>query len=915
MRKLLVAALLCSMILVGIASGALPEASANQKSTYSIGDLGPADGYIAYVDEYDEYEWDYIEISPPKWSTPVYGYGAIRMLPYGKSAESLTNLPWTVGSGPGNTEKIINTLGRGWEIERISKNSSDCRASNCKVTIELKTAHGIQSFPTGIDTPILPIMCSGKLVTVIVNSGDLTVLGPKSFVFYDNVATRNVVSDINSNTGCKITYLALAADEANIGGSTDWFLPSLDEMSLIQKSLMTKKNIFDLYGDVYASSNFKNDTTVYMWGFNYKSDTARVGARLLVDIKYSYEPIFARTFKTAQPVLTKGFPKNCPAMWDPNLLVDVKKLEAGYAAGLLTGASERDKFEIVSSWVVQKSKDAKTYQDTGVSGKLLVENAQSLVSTRMQGMAENGNYFRYSITIERKDCPKAILFSNSATLKYTDTVTWRTGNIDIYIKEHPSLFPTFKELEQLKKSIIEIREWFTSFNAGTKSACYLPDGTYGVHIFPEGHLFGCEGDLSRNQFYPVSPKLVSYDAKTIRVTPLDFTSCEVDTDNRMANPGSEWVVIDWFGKPRGISSYFVSSKTTCVIGIFLYDSWGWQWLESISLNDKSITVKEKQRIAEIKAAAELKAKQEADAKAAAEKAAADGLLTPPPTDVSCSISTAGVICSNSITITRTWNVTGSPSLDWYFALLKPAQDPNLSSNYGTRALQKKSNPGQVTDSQEFSYEKLLTFAGNNPEASVLITAIIVNGDGKFWPAVGKGTYVVLKDVKSEIDKRAAEAKAAEAKAAEAKAIVDKAAAELKAKQEAEAKAIADKAAEANRREQTISVSPFISGPIPLSASGLLIKVSSTSNLSVFAYNSTDNVCEFANGLIKTKTSGRCVIAFSQEGNSEFKPATNFILDFGIVSAAKTTTITCVKGKLTKKVTAVKPVCPAGYKKK
>ena len=33
------------------------------------------------------------------------------------------------------------------------------------------------------------------------------------------------------------------------------------------------------------------------------------------------------------------------------------------------------------------------------------------------------------------------------------------------------------------------------------------------------------------------------------------------------------------------------------------------------------------------------------------------------------------------------------------------------------------------------------------------------------------------------------------------------------------------------------------------------------------------------------------------------------------AAAKTTTITCVKGKLTKKVTAVKPVCPAGYKVK
>jgi M6 family metalloprotease-like protein len=35
----------------------------------------------------------------------------------------------------------------------------------------------------------------------------------------------------------------------------------------------------------------------------------------------------------------------------------------------------------------------------------------------------------------------------------------------------------------------------------------------------------------------------------------------------------------------------------------------------------------------------------------------------------------------------------------------------------------------------------------------------------------------------------------------------------------------------------------------------------------------------------------------------------------IAAASKKTTITCVKGKLTKKVTAVKPVCPKGYKKK
>ena len=33
------------------------------------------------------------------------------------------------------------------------------------------------------------------------------------------------------------------------------------------------------------------------------------------------------------------------------------------------------------------------------------------------------------------------------------------------------------------------------------------------------------------------------------------------------------------------------------------------------------------------------------------------------------------------------------------------------------------------------------------------------------------------------------------------------------------------------------------------------------------------------------------------------------------AALKKTTITCIKGKLTKKVAAVKPLCPAGYKKK
>ena len=34
-----------------------------------------------------------------------------------------------------------------------------------------------------------------------------------------------------------------------------------------------------------------------------------------------------------------------------------------------------------------------------------------------------------------------------------------------------------------------------------------------------------------------------------------------------------------------------------------------------------------------------------------------------------------------------------------------------------------------------------------------------------------------------------------------------------------------------------------------------------------------------------------------------------------LASLKKTTITCIKGKVTRKVTAIKPKCPAGYKKK
>ena len=309
-----------------------------------------------------------------------------------------------------------------------------------------------------------------------------------------------------------------------------------------------------------------------------------------------------------------------------------------------------------------------------------------------------------------------------------------------------------------------------------------------------------------------------------------------------------------------------------------------------------------------------KAKQEADAKAAADKAAAEAKASNtaliPPGNVSCSLSSSGVNFGVSLTFTSGNVVIGNLTYDWDYALLIEGRDPTLVSSYSSRTFFRSTS----ANSLNLSYEELLTLASKNPASTVLVFASPKNSlpEVSVKNTSGKGCYVELNSVlknKLESEKNAADAKAiADKAAADAKAIADKAA--------ADAKAIADKAAaDANRREQLISVLPLRSGIVPLSSTGLPLKVNSTSNLSVFAYNSTNDVCEYQNGMIRTKKSGRCVIAFSQEGNSEFKPAGNLILDFTIAAVTKKTTITCIKGKLTKKVTSLAPQCPAGYKKK
>jgi hypothetical protein len=77
------------------------------------------------------------------------------------------------------------------------------------------------------------------------------------------------------------------------------------------------------------------------------------------------------------------------------------------------------------------------------------------------------------------------------------------------------------------------------------------------------------------------------------------------------------------------------------------------------------------------------------------------------------------------------------------------------------------------------------------------------------------------------------------------------------------------------------------------------------------------------GVLKTKEAGICNVTLNMDVAEKYWP-TKLTSSYKVVAEQKilekakppsATTITCVKGKLTKKVTAIKPKCPSGYKKK
>jgi predicted RNA-binding protein YlxR (DUF448 family) len=265
---------------------------------------------------------------------------------------------------------------------------------------------------------------------------------------------------------------------------------------------------------------------------------------------------------------------------------------------------------------------------------------------------------------------------------------------------------------------------------------------------------------------------------------------------------------------------------------------------------------------------------------------------------------------------------GNLTYDWDYALLNEGANPTFTSSYSTRKFFRNTTGNGLY----LSYEELLVLASGNTNATILIFASPKNevGLSTIKNSNGRGCYTDLPTVltnKIAVEKAQAEAKAAaelkakqeaEAKAAaelkakqeaEAKAAAElkakqeaeaKAAAELKAKQEAEAKAVADKViCDANRVQ--------------------LLDVQASLLNAIKSYPKSATALNDTRMRLQTALSANCIADvtlkdFRTEVSSVVSEAKNSL-------GAKKTTITCFKGKLTKKVTAVNPKCPSGYKKK
>ena len=113
-------------------------------------------------------------------------------------------------------------------------------------------------------------------------------------------------------------------------------------------------------------------------------------------------------------------------------------------------------------------------------------------------------------------------------------------------------------------------------------------------------------------------------------------------------------------------------------------------------------------------------------------------------------------------------------------------------------------------------------------------------------------------------------------------------------------------------EQSISIFDLPT-TVKLSDKSLSLMVNTSSGLDPSVESLSPSICTVDLLEINFLKVGKCEFRVSQEGDEDFLSAEDVSGSF-VIQGAKST-ITCVKGKLTKKVTSANPKCPSGYKVK
>ena len=118
--------------------------------------------------------------------------------------------------------------------------------------------------------------------------------------------------------------------------------------------------------------------------------------------------------------------------------------------------------------------------------------------------------------------------------------------------------------------------------------------------------------------------------------------------------------------------------------------------------------------------------------------------------------------------------------------------------------------------------------------------------------------------------------------------------------------------EVTRDPQTITFS--LPTSVNLSSKTVTLSATASSGGALIYVTSTPDSCSVTGSTLNLLKSGNCSITATQPGSSTIAPisATATVMITGTVAPTKKT-ITCVKGKKTKKVSGTNPKCPKGYK--